>query len=317
MKKVSLIVTILNEEKTISSLLDSVLTQKTIPDELIIVDGGSDDASVHLIKKFIKTLVVKKSKLSVKIFIKKGNRSAGRNFAISKASFPWIAVTDAGCTLDSKWLQELLKTQKHQGTEVVAGYYSAKPKTAFEEAVVPYVLVMPDRVDEKNFLPATRSVIFSKDIWKKIGGFNEALSDNEDYDFARRLKSASIKIGFSKQAIVFWQPRSNLKSFYKMIFRFARGDVYAGILRPKVILIFLRYVFGISVFIWGSAELKVTGSLWIIFGIIPLILMLYILWSIYKNYHYTSRGWHLLPLLQFTSDLAVMQGSISGLINRL
>jgi len=319
MQKVSLIITILNEEKTIDSLLDSILKQKTIPNEVIIVDGGSDDKSVEFVNNFIRSLEERRFKLSIKLFLKKGNRSVGRNFAIEKAKYAWIAVTDAGCTLDSKWLQELLRMQKQLNTEVVAGYYSAKPRTAFQEAVVPYVLVMPDRVDEKNFLPATRSVLFSKNIWQKVGGFNEKLSDNEDYDFARKLKNSVINIGFSKKAVVIWEPCSSLKSFYKMIFRFARGDVSAGILRPKVVLVFLRYLVGTSVFIWGIIERINTGKIWILFGVIPSFLMIYLLWSIYKNYHYTPRGWYLLPLLQITSDIAVMFGSFSGfiMINKL
>ena len=102
MQKVSLIITILNEEKTIISLLDSILKQKTIPNEVIIVDGGSDDKSVEFVNNFIRSLEERRFKLSIKLFLKKGNRSVGRNFAIEKAKHAWIAVTDAGCTLDSK-----------------------------------------------------------------------------------------------------------------------------------------------------------------------------------------------------------------------
>ncbi|MBU0974279.1 glycosyltransferase [Patescibacteria group bacterium] len=322
MKKVSLIVTILNEEKTIISLLDSIVQQVIKPDEVVIVDGGSKDKTVELINDFIKELGKQNSELSFKLYIKKGNRSVGRNFAIEKSKYPLIAVTDAGCVLDKNWLKELIKKQKQlsiatkKDAEVVAGYYSALPKTPFEEAVVPYVLVMPDQVDENNFLPATRSVLFSKNIWQKVGGFDEKLSDNEDYNFARRLKSSGTKIGFSKNAIVFWKPSSNLKSFYKMIFRFARGDTYAGIIRPKVLLIFARYLLGLSVFIWGILQLKFVGNLWILFGVVPTFLVTYILWSIYKNYRYAQCSWYWLPVLQISSDIMVVWGSVWGLVKK-
>ena len=229
----------------------------------------------------------------------------------------WIAVTDAGCILDRNWLKELVEEQTKLKIEVVAGYYSANPKTSFEEAVIPYVLVMPDRVDENNFLPATRSVLFSKNIWKQAGGFNENLSDNEDYDFAKKLQSMGVDIGFAKKAIVNWMPPSTLKSFNKMIFRFARGDVYAGIIRPKVLLIFLRYALGLSVLFWGIFQLKITGNIWILFGLVPVIIVSYILWSIYKNYHYAPSGKYWLPVLQLSSDIAVMWGSVCGLIKKV
>ena len=174
MKKISLVITTLNEEQTIIPLLKSIREQSVVPDEVVIVDGGSIDRTVMLIKKF-ETKVLRSENIKTRVFIKKGNRSVGRNYAIEKAKNSWIAVTDAGCILDRNWLKELVEEQTKLKIEVVAGYYSANPKTSFEEAVIPYVLVMPDRVDENNFLPATRSVLFSKNIWKQAGGFNENL----------------------------------------------------------------------------------------------------------------------------------------------
>jgi glycosyltransferase involved in cell wall biosynthesis len=312
MNKVSLIITTLNEEKTIVSLLKSIRDQTLLPDEVIIVDGGSVDITVSLVDDYIK-----------KSFIKKGNRSVGRNFAISKARNNWIAITDAGCILDKNWLKELVDKQKNSNAEVVAGYYKAaaesvnkKPLTSFEKAVVPYVLVMPNKVDKDNFLPATRSVLISKKAWEKVGRFDESLSDNEDYAFAKKLESERVKIAFAQKAVVGWMPPSTLKYFTKMIFRFARGDVYAGILRPKVLLIFVRYLFGFLLFSWGLIQLLTEGNLWILFGLVPGFLLIYALWSIVKNYRYIKGNSHWLPVLQVASDLAVMWGSMCGLVKR-
>ncbi len=312
MKKVSLIITILNEEETIISLLESVVGQTILPNEFIIVDGGSSDKTIKLINKFVKK-TQKTIKFPIKILTKKGNRSKGRNFAIENSSFDWIAITDAGCILDKHWLEELTQKQRKTGAQVVAGYYSAKASTSFEKAVVPYVLVMPDKLDENNFLPATRSVLLNKKIWQNAGKFNEKLSDNEDYEFSKRLKNAGVKIGFAKKAIVYWLPRKTLKSFINMIFRFARGDIQAGIVRPKVLLIFGRYFVGLLLLIFGIYQYFWQQNVWILFGLLPVLMLLYILWSIVKNYRYSKESFYWYPILQVTSDLAVMWGSIKGL----
>lgn len=312
-KQVSLIVTVLNEAGTIELLLSSIIYQTRKPDEVVIVDGGSGDGTVQIIKEYLKMDNLRESEgINFKILQKKGNRSVGRNYAIKNASYELIAITDAGCILANNWLAELLKKVDADpdpdpdpdsvgaGPDVVAGYYNADPITPFEEAVVPYVLVMPDRIKGDEFLPATRSMLMKRQVWEKLGGFDEKLSDNEDYAFARQLKPSGLKISFAKKAIATWIPRSNLGSFFNMIMRFARGDVRAGIIRPKVLTVFGRYI---ALILIGLISPKLSGLLFII----------YLYWAISKNKKYVPRGWYFLPLLQLTADLAVMWGSLRGL----
>jgi GT2 family glycosyltransferase len=203
----------------------------------------------------------------------------------------------------SDWLAELVKA--YQSAEkpqtVVAGYYTAQIKTAFQQAVTPYALVMPDRVDPVNFLPATRSMLLPKTVWKKLGGFDRRFSDNEDYDFARRLRRQKNPIVFARQAQVSWQPRSNLLEFWAMIYRFARGDAQARLFRPKVAFIFIRYSLGVGILLWSWP--------WAAAGLVA-----YAGWSISKNLRHVPNGWYWLPLLQVTSDLAVMLGTVEGLM---
>ena len=48
-QKFSLICTLLNEEKTIGNFIDSIAKQSMLPDEVIIVDGGSKDSTLRTI----------------------------------------------------------------------------------------------------------------------------------------------------------------------------------------------------------------------------------------------------------------------------
>ncbi len=300
MPKVSLIVTVLNESKTIRVLLESILQQTLKPNEVLVVDGGSTDDTVKIIKRFSQ----ENPQLHLQVKIKKGNRSVGRNYAIQLAKYELIAITDAGCVLEKKWLKALVLKYTESKAPVIAGYYAAKPETDFQKAVVPYVLVMPDRIDPQNFLPATRSMLIEKRLFKEMGGFDEKLSDNEDYDFAKKLVKQKIKISFAQRAVVFWEPRKTLHEFYTMIFRFARGDIFAKIIRPKVILIFLRYIIFVLLFL-------VSKKLFL--GLFAL----YCFWAIQKNKKYVGGGYKYLPLLQLTSDIAVMHGSFQGFFSRL
>ncbi len=309
--KISFIATVLNEEKTIEDFIKSILRQSRMPDEIIIVDGGSTDSTLSVISNF--KFQIANKKIKFKFIVKKGNRAVGRNEAIRQAKGDIIVCSDAGCILDKDWVKSIAEPFRNPEIDVVAGYYKGKAKNSFEKCAIPYFLVMEDKIHLNNFLPATRSMAFKKSIWRKIGGFDEKYSDNEDYVFARKLKDIRAKIIFRKDAIVYWIPQGNIKEAFISFYRFAKGDAESRILRPKVIFLFMRYIVGFFLVV-----LYATSKLYLILNTLYVMLALYIFWSIIKNFKYVNNliAIYYLPVLQLTSDIAVMTGTMISLFNR-
>jgi glycosyltransferase involved in cell wall biosynthesis len=305
--KISFITTVFNEEENILKLLESLKKQTKRPDEIIICDGGSTDNTLSAISNFQflpASRQVPTSNQQIKVLFKKGNRSVGRNEAIKNATGDIIVCSDAGCILDKDWVKNIVEPFKNKNIDVVAGYYKGLSKNIFQKCLVPYVLVMPDRLNSQNFLPASRSMAFRKKVWEESGGFPEQFSDNEDYVFARILKGIGARIVFVKEATVSWMPRKNLTEAFIMFYRFAKGDSQAGIIRPKVILIFVRYLIATILFAWNTYALL-------------LLLIVYLEWSVQKNYRYAKdiRAVGILPILQILSDIAVLSGTVRGILN--
>src|SRR3990172_12659596 len=105
--KVSFVTTVCNEEKTIGNLIDSLFKLIKIPDEIIIVDGGSVDNTLLRIFNFLASRrsgqfsifneYPKTKKIKFKVFIKSVLTIAqGRNYGIRKATGDVIAMSDAG-----------------------------------------------------------------------------------------------------------------------------------------------------------------------------------------------------------------------------
>ncbi len=303
---VSLIITVFNEAKTVDHLLKALKEQTHPATEIIIVDGGSTDETWTKLQSWSKQLP------QLHIFHRSGNRAIGRNLAIKKSRYQLIAITDAGCIPQKKWLEILVKKYLATKADVIAGYYQGAAYTPLTEAIIPYVLVMPDKVDQTNFLPATRSMLLTKKIWRKIGGFDETLDSSEDYDFALRLVEAKAEIAFADKALVTWWPRTTLADFAVMIVEFAFWDIRAGHLRKKVQLLFLRYI---VFFLLLSIYFETHAYIWLL--ILIFISVVYLIWAITKNKRYAPHGWYWLPVLQLLSDLMVMGGSILGFIDRI
>jgi len=288
--KVSFITTILNEEKTIIDLLASLQKQSKKPDEIIIIDAGSTDKTVKLIKSH---------SLKTKLIIKKGfNPSKARNYAVKQAKHSILALSDAGCRLDKHWLKTITQPFKNKKVGAVAGFYLPHTKTVFHKSVAPFVSVMPDKLNLKTFLPSSRSIAFRKSAWQKAGQYPEYLRYCDDLAFAKNLKQKT-KLIVIPQAIVYWYQADNLIQFFKQIKNYASGDVQAKY-KPhlkKILTTFGRYLIFIS---------------------LPIIFPFYLLWPIIKHFRYVRHPLAIiyLPILQITADIGIMLGSFYGLLKR-
>ena len=89
-QRVALCLTVLNEADNLAALFGSIVAQTRLPDEIIIVDGGSSDGTAELAWEW------EARGLPISLLVQPGaNIAMGRNLAIAHAQSPIIAVTDA------------------------------------------------------------------------------------------------------------------------------------------------------------------------------------------------------------------------------
>src|SRR4030042_3558803 len=97
--KISICITVFNEEKSISKLIESLLNQDKIPDEIVIVDGGSSDKTVELIKHY------QKKDKRIKLVVQKCNCAEGRNISVDLARGDIIVPPDADSLAEKYWVK--------------------------------------------------------------------------------------------------------------------------------------------------------------------------------------------------------------------
>ena len=309
--KVSLICTLKNEESSIKEFLDSILSQSRLPDEVVIVDGGSTDRTVEIINSVINSYIGKCG--PIKLIVKKGAiRAEGRNIAIKNTEYNIIASTDAGCRLDKDWLENLIKPfEDDASVDVVSGWYEADERTEFEKCVaeltypkLKMVLKNPDK-----FLPSSRSVAFKKKCWEKVGGYPEQLYDNEDTVFDLNLKKTGCKFTFAPHAVVYWRVRSNSKDVFKQYYLYAKGDGRAGIFVRKYLKHNLIYLLGFTLLLLGFCH-------WLFWGLLISSVVLYYFLRLSKKKIFKKKMSNIILAIKimFIIDMAQISGWFKGFI---
>lgn len=100
MIKFSVVIPLYNKEKEIVNTLNSVLNQSHKVDEIIVVDDGSTDKSVNLIKKVFKDTIQVVSQKNLGV-------SMARNRAIAEAKNEYICLLDGDDLWEVNFLEEI------------------------------------------------------------------------------------------------------------------------------------------------------------------------------------------------------------------
>jgi glycosyltransferase involved in cell wall biosynthesis len=236
--KVSVIVPVRDEEHSIRELLDSLLKQTRPPDEIVITDGGSVDATPQIIEDYIR-------KGAPVRLIRAGAAlpGRGRNLGAAAAQFEWLGFTDAGIRLENNWLETLAaRAAQDDAIDIVYGSWQPVTDTFFKEcAAIAYVPPPSPRdgiVARPRFIAST---LLRRDAWAKVGGFPEDLRSAEDLIFMDRLEAAGYRAVFEPRAQVHWDLRPTLGTTFKRFLVYSRNNIRAGLWRQWQATIIFRY----------------------------------------------------------------------------
>lgn len=320
---VSVITTVYNEAEAINRLLESLAAQTRPPDEIVICDGGSSDGTVALIEAW-----ASHSTLPVKVIVEAGaNISRGRNIAIAAAQGPIIAATDAGVRLGPRWLELLVapweRSAHDEGPLAVAGFFLPDVEGTFQSAMAATVLPLTEDIDPNRFLPSSRSVAFTKDAWAAAGGYPEWLDYCEDliFDFAvNKLRpDKPSAFAWAPNALVYFRPRTTLRSFWTQYYRYARGDGKADLFRKRHAIRYFIYLVALPALVghglWGFLA-RWLGWVGLIVGVMAYC------WRPWQRLavvgrDLTWREWSVaalwVPVLRAVGDVAKMAGYPVGL----
>lgn len=190
---ISVIMTVKNGSRFLESSLSSVFFQTYPPQEVVVVNDGSEDDTWEVLNRLRLTAPV-----LVRLFDTHGiGRSRALNLAVSHAQHNWLANIDA----DDKWLPEKLEQQAFaislfsKAELIVTSSQTVYGEGEGEVDVQGAFSVTP--MHRESFYirnPINHSsVLFSRRLFDQLGGYDEALVRQVDIDlWIRALRKGHI-----------------------------------------------------------------------------------------------------------------------------
>jgi glycosyltransferase involved in cell wall biosynthesis len=196
---VSVIIPTYNRRDVLLRALDSVAQQTYANWELIVVDDGSTDGTAELFKTWQASKNLVQSVKYIKTF--NGGVSRARNLGTLAATSPWLAFLDS----DDEWLPEKLAKQilltphyqlihgeeiwMRHGVRVNPMKKHAKSGGRVFSRCVELCFISPS------------TVLISRDLLLKMGGFREDYPVCEDYELWLRI-AHQFEVGFVPTPVI-------------------------------------------------------------------------------------------------------------------
>ena len=236
--EISVVVPVLNEEESIRILLDGLLSQTLPPNEIVVTDGGSIDATREIVEEFVGRGA------PVKLFREQDSLPGrARNVGVKNARCDWIAFTDAGTRPAPDWLAELAGKAGNDGAaSVVFGSYEPVVDSFFRQcaaiAYVPATTLTPNGPARPLSIV---SALMRRTVWEGVGGFPEHLRSAEDLVFMNRIEAEGYLITRAPRAVVYWTIQPGLWKTFRRFVTYSRNNIRAGLWRKWQAAIFQRY----------------------------------------------------------------------------
>ena len=183
---VSVIIPAYNAADTIGESIESVLIQNYPKLELIIVDDGSDDETAEVVRGY--------DDERIKYFRKEnGGASSARNLAIEKSTGQYIVPLDSDDKMTLDFIAQHLKAFEENPQ---ADLVYCDDRLIDSKGNPIRVITRPEYSDRKllirdlfrcGFPVVPFRTCIKRDVFDKIGFFNEYLKVAEDYDMMRRF----------------------------------------------------------------------------------------------------------------------------------
>ena len=282
---VSVVIPCRNEQENIGVVLRSLLAQTPagVFQEVIVADGKSTDATAARVSAFASAFTA----LGIRLQLLENpglTTPSGLNRAVRAATGDFIVRIDAHCQLEASYIQELVHGYLTEGADLVGPaiqYYGHTETARHIVAVLHHRLGNGGTASRNNQAQAVRvkhtvMSCYHRRVWETIGGYDESLFSNEDFDFDYRAAEHGFEVVSLPHPVYRAEARPDLRAFWQQRFRYGYWKYRVVEKHPRSLHLrqLIPVVFGVSCILGlGFPPLLILN------GLLLLLLSIVVWWS--------------------------------------
>ncbi len=226
LERVSILIPCRNERKFIEICLESIIGNDYPKDQLevLVVDGMSEDGTREVVERYAQRY----SYIKLLDNLKKITPAA-LNVGIANAKGQIIVRMDSHARVRNDYISRAVESLYKYGADNVGGNMETVPREGgfIAQAIVAslshqfgvgnsYFRV---HADEPTWVDTVFGGCYRREVFNRVGMFNERLPSTQDMEFNRRLQRAGGRILLVPNLVTYYYTRSDIKSFWKNNFR--------------------------------------------------------------------------------------------------
>lgn len=275
---VSVVVPCFNEERYIEEVLVNLARQRAAGGfEIIVVDGMSTDGTRDAVRRFAEA----NPEASVRLVDNPArNIPAALNRGIEAARGRVIARMDAHAVPSEHYLRDCLESLGRAGVAVVGMPCRIRPGAETPVALANAAAVShPFGIGDAKYRTAgaggpapSRMVdtvpfgVFTKELWRELGGYDEGLLTNEDYDFNYRVRRRGGGVLLDTSGHCTYFARPTYGALARQYFRYGLWKARMVRLHPRSVRPrqLAAPAFVVSLALLGPASLWLAPARWLL-----------------------------------------------------
>ncbi|MEA2176419.1 MAG: hypothetical protein QOD00_4011 [Blastocatellia bacterium] len=303
---VSVVIPCYNEERFIEKVLENLAGQYDGSlYEIIVVDGRSTDRTRELVQKYI----ARRGDVQVRL-VDNPSRAipAALNLGIAEARGEIIVRMDAHSIPSDNYVRRAVELLHETGAAVVGMPWRISPGADGPTArAISLAVAHPFGIGDAKYrlgsVEGTQVVdtvpfgVFRKSLWRELGGFNEALLANEDYDFHYRARHRGGRILLDTAGHSLYFARATMKELAAQYARYGRWKAQMLKLHPRSVRVrqLVAPAFVSSIIILGALGGWWRPAWWMLAAVVAAYCALSLLFA--ARLSRKAGDWKLLPVI--------------------